>query len=98
MLGGPIGLVQIVRLVFELYSLLVLVRCVLSFLRTPSYTSRWLTFWNFVYALTEPVLSPIRKALSRFTRGIPLDLSPLVLILLLSIVERVIITLIVRAR
>jgi len=92
------GLAHIVRLVFWLYSLLVLVRCVLSFLRTPSYTSRWLPFWNFVYATTEPVLSPIRRALSRFTRGLPLDFSPLVLILLLSVVERVIIMLILRAR
>jgi YggT family protein len=97
-LGRGFGLVQIVHLVFWLYYVLVLVRCVLSWLRTPSYTSPWLPLWNFVYASTEPVLSPLRKALSRFTRGTPLDFSPFVLILLLSVAERIIIMLIVSMR
>jgi len=95
---GGFGLAQIVHFIFWLYYLLVLARCVLSWLRTPSYTSRWLPLWNFVYASTEPVLAPIRKALSRFTRGVPLDLSPFVLILLLSLAEQIIIRLIAAMR
>jgi YggT family protein len=90
-LRGPFGAIQFVHLVFWLYFLLVIVRCVFSWLRTPSYASPWLPLWNFVYASTEPLLSPIRRVLSRFMRGVPVDLSPFVLILLLSIVERIII-------
>jgi uncharacterized protein YggT (Ycf19 family) len=96
--GGGFGLAQIVHLVFWLYYLLVLARCVLSWLRTPSYASPWVPLWNFVYASTEPVLAPLRKALSRLIRGVPLDLSPFVLILLLSIAERIIIKLVVGTR
>ncbi len=98
MFGGGFGVVQIVHLAFWLYYLLVLARCVLSWLRTPSYASPWVPVWNFVYASTEPVLAPLRRALSRFTGGIPLDFSPFVLILLLSIAEQIIIRLIVGTR
>jgi len=98
MFAGDFGLVQIVRLFFWLLFLLVLVRCVLSWLRTPSYTSRWLPLWNFVYGTTEPVLAPIRRALARFTGGAPVDFSPFVLILLLSIAEQIIIRLIIGMR
>jgi YggT family protein len=86
-------LVVAVRYLFIAYEILVIVRVVLSYLRTPSYTSPWLRLWVFVYAVTEPLLSPIRRALARYTRGSPLDFSPLVLILLLSVAERLIIRL-----
>jgi uncharacterized protein YggT (Ycf19 family) len=86
-------LVVAVRYLFIAYEILVIVRVVLSYLRTPSYTSPWLRLWVFVYAATEPLLSPIRRALARYTRGSPLDFSPLVLILLLSVAERLIIRL-----
>jgi YggT family protein len=86
-------LVLAARALFITYEVLVIVRVVLSYLRTPSYTSPWLRVWVFVYAVTEPLLSPIRRALARYTRGSPLDFSPLVLILLLSVAERLIIRL-----
>ena len=89
-------LVLAARALFITYDILVIVRVVLSYLRTPSYTSPWLRVWVFVYAVTEPLLSPIRRALARYTRGSPLDFSPLVLILLLSVAERLIIRLLLR--
>ncbi|MBM3498727.1 MAG: YggT family protein [Armatimonadetes bacterium] len=98
MFAADFGLVQVIRLVFWLYFLLILARCVLSWFRTPSYTSRWLPLWNLVYGATEPALAPIRRGLSRFTAGVPIDLSPFVLILLLSIAEQIIIRLIVGMR
>jgi YggT family protein len=94
--GGGLDVVGIVRLLFWALQLIVLIRCVLSWLRTPSYTSRWLWFWNFIYAVTEPLLAPIRRAISRFSGGARLDFSPFVLVLLLSVVEQIIIRLIVR--
>ena len=94
LLGAP----QLVHLVFWLYYLLLIVRSVMSWLRTPSYASPWLRLWNFVYSATEPLLRPIRRLLLRLSRGAPLDFSPLVLILLLSVVERVIIMLLLSRR
>ncbi len=71
------------------YQIILLVRCILSFFRTPSYTSPWLHVWNFFYALTEPVLKPIRNLLGRHMGG-RIDFSPLILMLLLSLAARLI--------
>ena len=76
---------------FRLYYLVVLIRCVLSFLRTPSHRSPWLPFWSFIYAVTEPLLKPIRRALARYQAGARIDFSPLVLLLLLQLAEYTII-------
>jgi uncharacterized protein YggT (Ycf19 family) len=85
--------VPVVQVLFGAYQILVIVRVVLSYLRTPSYTSPWLRVWVLVYGATEPLLAPIRRAMARYTRGSPLDFSPLVLILLLIVAERLIIRL-----
>ena len=89
--SGGLSIVTLVHVLFWVYDILVIVRVVMSYLRTPSYTSPWLRVWAFVYAVTEPLLAPIRRALARYTRGSPLDFSPLVLLLLLSVAERLII-------
>lgn len=46
------------------------------------------TIWQFTHALTEPLLKPIRKVVPSFNG---LDLSPLVLVLGVILVQRVII-------
>lgn len=96
MLAGP-ALAQLIHTLFRVYYLLLIVRCVMSWMRPPSYRSPWLPVWNFVYACTEPLLKPIRQGLSRMIPGSPLDFSPFVLIVLLSVVEGVIIKLLVTA-
>ena len=98
MIGGSGNLVVLVHAVFIAYLVLVIVRVVLSYLRTPSYASPWLRVWVFVYGATEPLLAPIRRALARYQRGSPLDFSPLVLLLLLSVAERLIIRLLISIR
>jgi YggT family protein len=85
------SLATVVHSVFRLCYLIVLIRCVLSFLRTPSYTSPWLPFWNFIYAVTEPLLKPIRRVLARYQAASRIDFSPLVLLLLLQLAEYLII-------
>jgi YggT family protein len=46
------------------------------------------TIWQFTHAVTEPVLKPIRSVIRPFN-GI--DLSPLILILLVILIQRAII-------
>ncbi len=46
------------------------------------------TIWRFTHAITEPLLKPIRRMIPSFNG---LDLSPLILILLIILVQRVII-------
>ena len=45
---------------------------------------------NIVYQITEPILSPIRRFLPSFGM---LDLSPMVAIILIVVVQRVLVTL-----
>ncbi|MGQ9732350.1 MAG: YggT family protein [Candidatus Zipacnadales bacterium] len=86
-----LSVVQLIHLVFWLYYILVFLRCIFSWFRTPSYSSPWLPLWRLVYAATELLLYPIRRVLARYTSGMPIDFSPLVLVLLLSVVEQIII-------
>ena len=95
---GTGALVSIVNLVFWVYGLVVLARVLLSWMRGPATGSPLLPLWNFIYAATEPLLIPIRKALSGLMKGTPLDFSPLVLILLLQVVRGFIIMLVAGPR
>jgi len=64
-------------------NVLVMLRCVISFL--PTYNSG---FVDGIYNLTEPILKPIRDVLSQisFLRDLPLDLSPLVVFVILDVI------------
>jgi YggT family protein len=83
----------VVALVFQAYYLVILARVIFSWVRLPrkGILVEWIA--PFVYGVTEPVLRPLRNVLRRYQGGVPLDLSPLVLILVLSLVE----TLVLRA-
>lgn len=72
----------------QIYLLLVLVRIIMSwFPPTPGTT--YATVYEFFYSLTEPVLAPIRAVLPPFRMGVAaLDLSPIVVFLLGTILQR----------
>jgi len=93
-MGLPV--VMIVRVVFYVIYAILLVRVILSFLRTPSYTSPWSPFWSFIYAITEPVLAPIRRVLTPYQRQTGLDFSVLAVLVLLQVAQILIIRLLVR--
>lgn len=84
---GNIGtmLVFVLRLVFDLYSMALLVRILFEWIRVP-YSSRAMRFlWN----ITEPLLAPIRRVLPSFGG---LDFSPLIAFFLLNLLQRVVFT------
>ena len=73
----------------NLLYLLIVIRAVLSWIRL----SRRNFLVDVVYALTEPLLAPIRALLRKSPlggSGMSLDLSPLVLFLLISLVKNII--------
>lgn len=78
---------QLVVTVFKLYEIIVIVRVLLSWI--PHNRSHTVIEW--IYRLTEPVLAPIRNLLPTGRMGI--DLSPLILLLLLSLVKRALLSL-----
>ena len=76
-------LIASVRLILSAWYLLFIISAVLSWL--PDIDN---AFTDFVFSVTEPVLAPIRDLFDRLgvTSALPIDLSFLVVMILLSIV------------
>ena len=77
----------VLTLIFELYSLALLVRILFEWIRVP-YSSRVM---RFLWDITEPVLAPIRRVLPPFAG---LDFSPLVAFFLLRLLEQVVLSMV----
>ncbi len=85
-------MIRVVRLAFEVYFWIIIARALLSWFR-PGVRTRWLRRLNEVlYDLTEPVLAPLRRMLPD-TGGF--DFSPVVAVVLLSLLERLVVRLLV---
>lgn len=67
----------------EIYEIVILARIMLSWIQGPHAQGQ---FSAFFYALTEPLLAPIRNLLRNISG--PLDFSPLILILLLELLKQ----------
>ncbi|MDD3363850.1 MAG: YggT family protein [Syntrophomonas sp.] len=81
-----IQIIQFVNIVFEVLNWLVIARCILSFVRhNPNQP-----LIRFVYEVTEPIMGPFRRLMPS-TGGI--DFSPIILILAISLVQRLVISL-----
>ncbi len=76
--------------VLHAYSLLILVRAILSWIHPR--TNRWTVLLQRV---TEPVVDPVRRLLTRFIPGAvrTIDFSPAVAILLIQLLERIVVRL-----
>jgi YggT family protein len=81
--------VTIVCIAIQIYLLVVLVRIIMSwFPPTPGTTYQ--TVYDVFDRLTEPVLAPIRAVMPPFRMGMmALDLSPIVVFLIGTILQRV---------
>ncbi|MDR3552825.1 MAG: YggT family protein [Clostridia bacterium] len=69
-------------------NILIVIRCVLSFFPQTLYSQGG----KVIVAITEPLLAPCRKLLMRFdfARSLPVDLSPILAFLILSVISRLI--------
>jgi YggT family protein len=75
---------QIISFIFNVLTLLILARAILSWIPIDPY-SRFFGIKQFIHNLTEPMLEPIRRILPP---AAGFDWSPLVLLLGIVIVER----------
>ncbi|MBI4278357.1 MAG: YggT family protein [Armatimonadetes bacterium] len=85
------GLIDLVQILFRALYLLLIIRVVLSWV--PG-INHYHPAVHLVFRLTSPILDPIRRALPPMGG---LDLSPLVAILLLELVQNVLIRVLVQA-
>ncbi len=79
-------LIGFIRFVFELYTVILLVRVLLSWFQVDPYNP----LVRILYQLTEPLLAPIRRLLP--SAG-PFDFSPIVALILVMVVEQLVISL-----
>jgi len=84
-------LLGIIHLVFWLLQVLVLARVIISWIRVDRHNP----VVRFIYDTTEPMLRPLRRIARVGSAGI--DFSPLILLLLLWIAERVVVSLMLGA-
>lgn len=75
---------NLIYYVIYILDTLIFVRCILSFLPFNNRFTAW------VYMATEPILSPCRRLMGRFAYGLPVDFSPILAMLLLSLVQRLV--------
>lgn len=78
---------KILRTVLSIYNLAVLVRIIMSWFPVSGIAA---DIYDVLFKLTEPVLAPIRRMLMkiRFFSNLPIDFSPIVLMIILSLIMR----------
>lgn len=82
-------LIEIINLVFRLYSYAILARIVLSWI--PLERNNLVV--QFIYKITEPILAPFRIILP--LGGMWLDLSPIIVFFLINLLQRSIINILI---
>jgi YggT family protein len=86
-------LVPAVNIVFQVASLLILARVIMSWLPMAGVRiDPYHPIVRILYQLTDPILSPIR----RFTTFGMMDFSPIVALILLEVIRTLLISLLVR--
>ncbi len=81
-------LISLIELLFALYTLAIIARVLISWLRVDPYHPAI----QFLYRITEPLLAPLRARIPLMGM---VDVSPMVALLILWIAERLIITLLI---
>jgi len=91
MLTASSSLAWTIHKLFNVYYLIILVRVVFSFLRLPPWHWASRTIGAFCYAVTEPLLAPLRRLLNPYQGRTGIDFSPLLLYVILTLAEQMII-------
>ena len=79
---------QFIDIALQLYVFVIFARVIISWLRVNPYNP----IVRAIYELTEPVLSPIRNLMPR---GMMLDFSPMIVIVLIFVIRRILQSLVV---
>ncbi|MHB0876863.1 MAG: YggT family protein [Anaerolineae bacterium] len=82
-------IVNFIDILFEVLSLAILARVILSWFRVDPYNR----FVQILFQVTEPVLAPFRKIIPPMGT---IDITPIVALLVLQIAQRIIVTMLVQ--
>jgi YggT family protein len=78
-------LINFIDILFQVLSLAVLARVILSWFRVDPYNR----FVQILFQVTEPVLAPIRRLIPPMGM---IDITPIIALLLLQLAQRIIVT------
>jgi len=93
MIGPSLLLLQLLNLLFKAYYIIVLVHVFGSWIPPTHAGTPWAKVLALAYALTQPVLRPIRRVLHPYQRSLPFDFSPLVLLIALMLLQGILVQL-----
>ena len=84
-------LAHIVSWVCQILILILIARAILSWIvyYGRRYNSPLNRIHNILYAITEPIVAPIRRLISRFINTGPVDIAPLAAFFIIMIISRV---------
>ena len=71
-----------------IYSIIVFANVILSWVVNLSSNRRVRQIYRMTNRLVDPALDPIRRILSPMTRGFGIDISPIILLVFLRVLER----------
>lgn len=83
-------MIPIINFLFLLFDILIIGHVILSWVRVSPYDPTWGPMVRFINRAAEPFLSPIRRLLPPMGG---LDFSPLILLILSSLLQRVLVSL-----
>jgi YggT family protein len=86
------SLISLINALFFIFYVLLFANIIFSWVRPNPYHPAYGPIIRFVYAVTEPVLNPVRRLLP--TMG-GLDFSPMIVLILARFLQRAIISLII---
>lgn len=90
------NVVTAISFLFQLYSFLILIRVLLSWVNTNPYQSRLdHPALRLLYQITDPLLRPIQRIIPPI--GGTIDISPIVALILLEIARRIVVSLLLQA-
>jgi YggT family protein len=81
-------LIQLVDLLFGLYSLAIIARVFISWTRIDTYHP----VVQFIYRITEPVLAPLRERIPPVSM---MDISPIVALFVLLILQKIVVAVLI---
>ena len=88
-------LITTVSLIFRIYSFLILVRVILSWVAVTPYRSRMdHPIVRLLYQITDPILEPLRRLIPPI--GGTLDISPVVALIILEVIRSIIVGFLLR--
>lgn len=81
-------LINTINILFQLFTILIFVRIIFSWIRVSPYHPTWGPILRFVYQITDPIMEPVRRLIPPMGG---LDLSPIIVLFGLNILRSVLI-------